>query len=86
MPHSEKRTANKKLLLSLNNKEKNIKQGVVTESLPNAYFRVQLEDGKIVLAHISGKMRLFYIKVMIGDKVLLELSPDGERGRIVKRL
>lgn len=70
----------------MNNKEKNIKQGVVIESLPNAYFRVQIEDGKLVLAHISGKMRLFYIKVMIGDKVLLELSPDGERGRIVKRL
>jgi len=70
----------------LNNKEKNIKQGVVTESLPNAYFRVQTEDGKMVLAHISGKMRLFYIKVMIGDRVLVELSPDGERGRIVKRL
>ena len=70
----------------MNNKDKNIKQGVVTESLPNAYFRVQTEDGKLVLAHISGKMRLFYIRVMIGDKVLVELSPDGERGRIVKRL
>ena len=58
----------------------------MTESLPNAYFRVQTEDGKLVLAHISGKMRLFYIRVMIGDKVLVELSPDGERGRIVKRL
>ena len=67
------------------NKEKNIKQGQVIESLPNAYFRVQMEDGKVVLAHISGKMRLFYIKVMIGDRVLVELSPDGERGRIVKR-
>ncbi len=67
------------------NKEKNIKQGQVIESLPNAYFRVQMEDGKKVLAHISGKMRLFYIKVMIGDRVLVELSPDGERGRIVKR-
>ena len=68
------------------NKEKNVKQGQVIESLPNAYFRVQMEDGKKVLAHISGKMRLFYIKVMIGDRVLVELSPDGERGRIVKRL
>ena len=67
------------------NKEKNVKQGQVIESLPNAYFRVQMEDGKVVLAHISGKMRLFYIKVMIGDRVLVELSPDGERGRIVKR-
>ena len=68
------------------NKEKNTKQGLVTESLPNAYFRVQLENGKTILAHISGKMRLFYIKVMVGDKVLVELSPDEERGRIVKRL
>lgn len=70
----------------LNNKGKNTKQGLVVESLPNAYFRVQLEDGSIILAHISGKMRIFYIKVMIGDKVVVELSPDGERGRIVKRL
>lgn len=70
----------------MNNKAKNIKQGLVTESLPNAYFRVELPDGKLVLAHISGKMRLFYIRVMVGDKVLVELSPDGERGRIVKRL
>jgi len=68
------------------NKEKNTKQGQVIESLPNAYFRVKLENGKVILAHISGKMRLFYIKVMLGDRVLVELSPDGERGRIVKRL
>ena len=68
------------------NKEKNTKQGQVIESLPNAYFRVKLEDGKVILAHISGKMRLFYIKVMIGDRVLVEVSPDEERGRIVKRL
>jgi len=70
----------------VNNKVKNIKQGLVTESLPNAYFRVELPGGKLILAHISGKMRLFYIRVMIGDRVLVELSPDGERGRIVKRL
>jgi len=68
------------------NKGKNTKQGQVIESLPNAYFRVKLEDGKVTLAHISGKMRLFYIKVMLGDRVLVEVSPDGERGRIVKRL
>lgn len=67
-------------------KEKVIKQGSVIESLPNAYFKVKMEDGKEVLAHISGKMRLFYIKVMLGDRVIVELSPDGERGRIVKRL
>ena len=70
----------------MNNKQKNTKSGQVIESLPNAYFRVKLEDGKVVLAHISGKMRLFYIKVMVGDRVLVELSPDEERGRIVKRL
>ncbi|MEK7203755.1 MAG: translation initiation factor IF-1 [Patescibacteria group bacterium] len=70
----------------MNNKQKNTKSGQVVESLPNAYFRVKLEDGKVVLAHISGKMRLFYIKVMVGDRVLVELSPDEERGRIVKRL
>ena len=67
-------------------KEKVIKQGSVIESLPNAYFKVKMEDGKEILAHISGKMRLFYIKVMLGDRVIVELSPDGERGRIVKRL
>ena len=70
----------------MNNREKNVKQGQVVESLPNAYFRVKLEDGAVILAHISGKMRLFYIKVMIGDRVLVEVSPDGGRGRIVKRL
>lgn len=67
-------------------KEKVLKQGTVIESLPNAYFRVRLDDGKIILTHISGKMRLYFIKVLIGDKVIVELSPDGERGRIVKRL
>ena len=66
--------------------QKPTKQGSVIETLPNAYFRVKIEDGKEILAHISGKMRLFYIKVMLGDRVVVELSPDGERGRIVKRL
>jgi len=56
------------------------------EALPNTNFRVQLEDGHEVLAYLAGKMRLNYIKVMIGDKVTLELSPDGKRGRIVRRL
>lgn len=70
----------------MNNRDKNVKQGIVRESLPNAYFRVELQEGKLILAHISGKMRLFYIKVMVGDRVLVEVSPDGSRGRIVKRL
>ena len=59
--------------------------GTVLEALPNTNFRVQLEDGREVLAYLAGKMRLHYIKVMIGDKVELELSPDGARGRITFR-
>ncbi|HEY4520237.1 MAG TPA: translation initiation factor IF-1 [Candidatus Paceibacterota bacterium] len=59
--------------------------GTVTEALPNTTFRVQLETGEMVLAYLGGKMRLHYIKVMIGDKVSVELSPDRLRGRIVYR-
>lgn len=65
--------------------EKNKVNGVVVEALPDTNFRVQLEDGRIVLAYLAGKMRLHYIKVMIGDRVILELSPDGARGRITYR-
>ena len=60
--------------------------GEVTETLPNATFRVKLENGHIVLAHISGKMRKNYIKILPGDKVKLELSPyDLGRGRLTYR-
>ncbi|HXK36941.1 MAG TPA: translation initiation factor IF-1 [Candidatus Paceibacterota bacterium] len=59
--------------------------GTVIEALPDATFRVQLEDGTVVLAYLAGKMRLRYIKVLVGDKVSLELSPDRARGRIVYR-
>jgi translation initiation factor IF-1 len=59
--------------------------GLVIEALPDTNFRVQLEDGRIILAYLAGKMRLHYIKVMLGDRVALELSPDGARGRIVYR-
>ena len=60
--------------------------GEVTETLPNATFRVKLENGHVVLAHISGKMRKNYIKILPGDKVKLELSPyDLSRGRITFR-
>lgn len=56
------------------------------EALPNAMFRVQIPQGKIVLAHISGRMRMHYIKILPGDKVRLELSPyDLTRGRIIFR-
>ena len=61
-------------------------EGVVTETLPNAMFRVKLENGHIVLAHISGKMRMHYIRILPGDKVTVELSPyDLSRGRIIYR-
>jgi len=58
----------------------------VVETLPNAAFKVRLENDHIVLAHISGKMRMNYIRILPGDKVLIELSPyDLTRGRIVYR-
>ena len=60
--------------------------GVVSEALPNTQFRVTLEDGREILAHLSGKMRLHRIKVMPGDRVKLEMSPyDTAKGRIVFR-
>ena len=61
-------------------------EGRVIEPLPNAMFRVELENGHRVLAHISGKMRMHFIKILPGDKVTVELSPyDLTRGRIVYR-
>jgi translation initiation factor IF-1 len=68
-------------------KEESIQaEGTVVESLPNAMFRVELENGYVVLAHISGKMRMHFIKILAGDKVSVELSPyDLSRGRIVYR-
>lgn len=61
-------------------------EGKVVEPLPNTMFRVELANGHKVLAHISGKMRIHYIKILVGDKVLVELSPyDLNRGRITYR-
>ncbi|OGY63953.1 MAG: translation initiation factor IF-1 [Candidatus Harrisonbacteria bacterium RIFCSPLOWO2_02_FULL_41_13b] len=61
-------------------------EAIVIENLPSTMFRVQLDGSeKTVLAHLSGKMRMHYIKIIPGDRVLLELSPDGERGRITRR-
>lgn len=60
--------------------------GVVKETLPNAMFRVEIEGGHMILAHVSGKMRMHYIRILPGDKVAMELSPyDLTRGRIVLR-
>ena len=61
-------------------------EGVVVEKLPNAMFKVEMENGHIVLAHISGKLRMNFIKILPGDKVTLEMSPyDLSKGRIVWR-
>ncbi len=61
-------------------------EGTVVEPLPNAMFRVELPNGHRILAHISGKMRMFYIKILPGDKVTVEMSPyDLTRGRITYR-
>ena len=61
-------------------------EGTVVEALPNAMFKVRLDSGHEVLAHISGKIRMYYIRVLLGDRVLVELSPyDLTRGRIVYR-
>jgi len=60
--------------------------GTIVETLPNATFRVELENGHRVLAHVSGKMRMHFIKILPGDKVTVELSPyDLTRGRIIYR-
>lgn len=61
-------------------------EGVITESLPNAMFRVELENGHKILAHVSGKIRMHFIRILPGDKVKVELSPyDLTRGRITFR-
>lgn len=62
-------------------------EGVVVESLPNAMFRVELQNQHLVMAHVSGKMRMNFIRILPGDKVMLELSPyDLTRGRIIYRV
>ena len=68
-------------------KESSIKvDGVIKEALPNANFKVELENGHVITAHVSGKMRMFYIKMVPGDKVKVEMSPyDLTKGRITYR-
>lgn len=61
-------------------------QGTIEEALPNAMFRVRLENGHLILAYVSGKMRMHFIKILPGDKVLVEISPyDLTKGRIIYR-
>ena len=67
-------------------KEKLVVEGTIVEALPNTTFKVELENGHTLLAHLSGKMRRFYIRVLLGDRVRVELTPyDMERGRIIYR-
>lgn len=70
----------------MHNKDIATAQGVVEEALPNALFRVMLENDEKVLAYLAGKMRMHRIKVLVGDKVKLDLDSYGGRARIVKRL
>lgn len=73
--------------MALKNKDKNIQNGVVEEALPNTTFRIRLKDGNTVFGFLSGKMRKYYIKVLVGDEVTMEFSPyDDSKGRIIKRL
>lgn len=66
--------------------KKIVVDGVIKESLPNATFRVTLNDGRLILAHVAGKMRLYHIKILLGDRVQVEMSPyDQEKGRIIYR-
>ncbi|HPD65673.1 MAG TPA: translation initiation factor IF-1 [Bacteroidia bacterium] len=63
-----------------------VQDGIVTEALPNAMFRVRLQNGHVILAHISGKMRMNYIRILPDDKVKVEMSPyDLSKGRIIFR-
>jgi len=63
------------------------RKGVILETLPNTTFRVELENGEKILAYLSGKLRVYRIKILPGDKVLIEMTPyDKKRGRIVYRL
>jgi translation initiation factor IF-1 len=61
-------------------------RGQITEVLPNSLYRVKLENGNDIIAHLAGKLRMHHIRVMAGDNVSLVLSPEGEKGRIVYRI
>jgi translation initiation factor IF-1 len=77
---------NKETTLAQPKEDAIVLEGTILESLPNAMFRVELENGHKVLAHISGKMRMHYIRILPGDKVQVELTPyDLTRGRITYR-
>jgi len=66
--------------------EPEVVEGVVDEALPNTLFRIKLASGEVVLAYLAGKMRLHRIKVLVGDRVAVQLDPYGGRARVIKRL
>lgn len=72
--------------MSNKNDNSQIVEGLVEEALPSLTFRVKLNDGREALAHLAGKLKLNHIRVLPGDKVLVEMGPDGRRGRIIRRL
>ena len=74
------------LVLMEEKKRKDIVLGTVEEALPNALFRVSLPDGSVIITYLSGKMRLYRIRVLVGDRVEVLLDPYGGKGRILKRL
>ena len=87
--HSYLNLQNRKYNLRMKNTKKDTKKnvfGIVTEALPNTLFRVKFEDGEELLTYLSGKMRLHRIRVLVGDKVQIELDEYGGKGRITKRL
>lgn len=69
-----------------NNSDKETTVGTVIEALPNTLFKVTLENGEEMLAYLAGKMRMNHIRVLVGDKVVIELDPYGGKGRITKRM
>lgn len=69
----------------IDKQEPQIVEGVVEEALPNTLFRVKIKDGEVTLAYLAGKMRLHRIKVLVGDKVSVQLDPYGGRARIIRR-
>jgi translation initiation factor IF-1 len=86
MPGRQHRHQTKGHVLPKHKEDAIVLEGTITESLPNAMFRVELENGHNVLGHISGKMRRHYIRILPGDKVQVELTPyDLTRGRITYR-
>jgi translation initiation factor IF-1 len=70
----------------MDDQKKNESTGIVLEALPNAQFRIQLPDETVILAYLSGKMRMHHIKVLVGDSVSMILDDYRKRGRIIKRL